>query len=1539
MEIRPKIIRTFQEALAKEGNGTATHQDDTMKTYAPILRQICLWILAGNLAAATMTALAVQYPPGNFTAQIAFGCDCDTNNGAMDTPVSDFLAGNPVVSVTSSTKMPPANQVVPPHWTLFLPAPFVPPYAVPDCYPFYLEGWTKTLSTISAVGNTYPVQTPVTVPPMAPIDFKVPFQYYQDVAAASADPTGKLPVPSLQATGPQPYPWDINTTLTLQNGQKYVLEQQLAVGQFPNECAPPALETPVVYEELNGLLRISLKCADGTLITVYNATITATLENVAIPPPLNETIGGGVTVPLFQNWTWPRTIANGVSSGTIPGSADTVQASLALPGPTTINDLGLLVRANRAYTLTIAYAVPALNFGLTYMPPITIHTGLVPPCTNTDILITTTNCYGVTNTTYPPPCYGDLRGNLDILGAMTPASLVNIRAYNGPAGNSAAANLAAMPGTFQLTPVASDAYVLGQYPIPNTPYRMQATMSLSAFDDYEYFVSPVLYPVYVPCGAITDVGDAFVMCPQNPGIVRGTITLDGPVDPGYWGGTPALSKLQFAAYDGNGLPHDPAPTPGFPPDPTLQNVNFASHYLSYIKATGGLSAGATLLPPPLTSLGGGSAVTEFKNPLGMDGLIGVNRYRYAGDYKLRMAGLMGEDSLWSMNDLHLVFGAPVNLAYTIHETAPQFSNQVITCGTTLTRNIDHCFGLYTAQVVNLYPGLVTYNYATITVSGTGPGYTVGPFTINQVPFTTQTLLQNEAQIPLILPEGNYQYTATVYNTYGSLVLDDTTYFSVTGSCTNPCTPIIDCATNLVVDCDTAWSFTPPTFTTNCCGTNVTIDTLASFTNGICPKQITRIWQIIDCLTNISTCTQTVTLVDLTAPTIHQCATNVTFVGNSNCLVTIPDMRGQIMATDNCGSVTIAQTPLLTQVGAGVHPVVFTVADGCTNLVTCTNYVTVTCPTNCCDDCLQPYPVCYTNTVVPGYNYLANNLCQGTNGLKLTDLNVPDGTQLYIWNVTSQTYDVAYYDTGFGGWVDLGSAPINWTIPCGTGFGLFNPGATYSLIICGCEPDCPPPCLPPATGLVLVGAYGTGPATWADLSSCPPECGDQVLIWNGVTFVTYTYDNIGWTPPLPVIAEGQGVFVQHLPDYDCEPCTNELVINGSFEVPVLTNPNNPQTYSSIPGWTAMDSLNNSVGIELWNGTFGAMTAQHGNQHLEINSVANYVTVSQVITNVSTNCPARFCFWYTGRPGYPDNTFLAEVVGSGLSPVTNNPAVYTSSNSWLHYCVEFVPVATTLTIRFTGLNGGAASSAHIDHVSLTQCCPTNPCPAPATVTCPTDKSVTCGEPWTFDAPLVSSLCCGTNYSIVVTGSWTNGPCPQIATRVWQITDCYSNAMTCTQSVTLIDNTQPVITCASNLTVACGTPWAFTPPAVFDACSGTNVTVSELSTTTNGVCPREFTRAWVAWDACGNSNVCSQTVTVQVAGPPVPPVIQGIFADGTGIHIRFHTVPCYAYALECKVGLTNPVWDLCQTLEGDGTDREFLDPAPVPASRFYRVRVLCP
>ena len=154
----------------------------------------------------------------------------------------------------------------------------------------------------------------------------------------------------------------------------------------------------------------------------------------------------------------------------------------------------------------------------------------------------------------------------------------------------------------------------------------------------------------------------------------------------------------------------------------------------------------------------------------------------------------------------------------------------------------------------------------------------------------------------------------------------------------------------------------------------------------------------------------------------------------------------------------------------------------------------------------------------------------------------------------------------------------------------------------------------------------------------------------------------------------------------------------------------------------------------------------------------------------------------------------------------------------------------------------------------------------VACSTNKVVECSSAWDFDTPTVLGNCCGSNETITVLSTTTNGFCPQMLTRTWAITNGCGDSIICSQTVTVADTTPPVMSCASNKTVICGSNWSFDPPVATDSCCGSNLIVTIVDTETNGDCPQLITRTWQAVDCCGNTNMCDQVVTVTETNGPV-------------------------------------------------------------------------
>ncbi|MFT7450028.1 MAG: hypothetical protein ACI9VN_000740, partial [Patescibacteria group bacterium] len=126
-------------------------------------------------------------------------------------------------------------------------------------------------------------------------------------------------------------------------------------------------------------------------------------------------------------------------------------------------------------------------------------------------------------------------------------------------------------------------------------------------------------------------------------------------------------------------------------------------------------------------------------------------------------------------------------------------------------------------------------------------------------------------------------------------------------------------------------------------------------------------------------------------------------------------------------------------------------------------------------------------------------------------------------------------------------------------------------------------------------------------------------------------------------------------------------------------------------------------------------------------------------------------------------------------------------------------------------------------------------------------------------------------------TDNSCPNpilSVTRSWTVTDnCGNTSSTCTQVITVEDNTLPAMTCAANITIECDQS---TAPAntgtttAIDACDPLPaINFTDVSTQGTIGCSQyqyTITRTWTAIDNCGNVNTCYQIITVVDTTSPV-------------------------------------------------------------------------
>src|SRR5204862_29251 len=91
-------------------------------------------------------------------------------------------------------------------------------------------------------------------------------------------------------------------------------------------------------------------------------------------------------------------------------------------------------------------------------------------------------------------------------------------------------------------------------------------------------------------------------------------------------------------------------------------------------------------------------------------------------------------------------------------------------------------------------------------------------------------------------------------------------------------------------------------------------------------------------------------------------------------------------------------------------------------------------------------------------------------------------------------------------------------------------------------------------------------------------------------------------------------------------------------------------------------------------------------------------------------------------------------------------------------------------------------------------------PPVLACISNRTVECGMPWTFDTPEATDAGAGTNVTIVIVSTSTNTLCGKTfaATRTWSVQDGCGNSNACSQTVTAIDRTPPLLQCAPSQSV---------------------------------------------------------------------------------------------------------------------------------------------
>jgi len=154
--------------------------------------------------------------------------------------------------------------------------------------------------------------------------------------------------------------------------------------------------------------------------------------------------------------------------------------------------------------------------------------------------------------------------------------------------------------------------------------------------------------------------------------------------------------------------------------------------------------------------------------------------------------------------------------------------------------------------------------------------------------------------------------------------------------------------------------------------------------------------------------------------------------------------------------------------------------------------------------------------------------------------------------------------------------------------------------------------------------------------------------------------------------------------------SNIVVNGSFELPALSNPS-WSLFDSIPGW----SLASGPYIEVQNHVAG--NPYDGNQFVELDSTAESAIFQDLPTLTGVQYYLSFAF--SPRPGVPVNSMGVSWNGSSVTTV-NATGTGLLDTSWTVYNFTLTASSTTTRLQFSGLGPSDSLGEYVDAVSVEQ-----------------------------------------------------------------------------------------------------------------------------------------------------------------------------------------------------------------------------------------------
>ncbi|CDF80050.1 conserved hypothetical protein [Formosa agariphila KMM 3901] len=682
----------------------------------------------------------------------------------------------------------------------------------------------------------------------------------------------------------------------------------------------------------------------------------------------------------------------------------------------------------------------------------------------------------------------------------------------------------------------------------------------------------------------------------------------------------------------------------------------------------------------------------------------------------------------------------------------------------------------------------------------------------------------------------------------------------------------------------------------------------------CNVIITRTWSFTDSCGNTSQVSQTINVVDTTAPIAPEAPADITVA----CLTDVPaDL--ELEATDNCGAIITATgvDTIVASDGTCNQSVIrtWTFADACGNTSEVTQNIMVvddiapifiSGPQDLVYDCdgEQRNPTIDAWVELNGYALAEDNCSEITwtnnyDGESLTcnesvtveftatdacgnsisqsatytlnDVNAPtidtEPTDLVLeCNENSQsTLNTWLMSNGGAIATDICSAEVSWTND-------FDPAA-FTLEACGVDnattvifstyDDCGNIATTTATITVIDETAPTVPTNVpADVTV---ECYEDIPAMINLTATDFcageitvpgvdTEDN---TDPTNIIITRTWTFA--------DACGNtsevsQIITVNDQTAPVLDGAAPAdlalECVSDVPAMEALTATDNCSGIITSNGTETINDTDACNIIITRNWIfadesGNTTEVSQTITVKDETAPV-----VDNTPADLTLDCSDEIPAIGSLTATDNCAgIITSQGT--ETVDDSNPIYTVITRTWTFADACGNTTEATQTITVEK-----DDTAPVVDNAPADVTVECID----DVPTMEALTATDDCSGTITSNGTEtindaDACNVIITRNWVFTDNSGNSTDVSQTITVADTQAPIVpTIPADVTIDC----ADELPAMIDLTAqdncGSMVTVSPVDVTNDtDACNIIITRTWTFEDACGNVSTGSQIINV--------------------------------------------------------------------------------